>query len=378
MNWRVPLADINFGPEEEEAVRKVVHSGWLSMGSVTQAFEEDFKTFTNSKHALAMTNATAALHLACLALGIGPGDEVILPSLTFVATANAVRYTGARVVFADIDSLDDFSISPHAIEARITDQTKAVMVMHYGGFACDMTAIMEIADAHGLRVIEDAAHAVGASLEGKALGTWGDIGCYSFFANKNMTTGEGGMLVTNDDILAEKCGILRSHGMTTLTWDRHRGHAYTYDVIDLGYNYRLDEIRAALGAVQLGKVTKGNQRRAELVALYQKLLTQKIPEIRIPYREARGISSHYIFPILLPDGTDKLAFMAGMKESGIQTSWHYPPVHHFSIYEAEWLSRNEKLPITEETAAREVTLPLYPTMREEQVEWVVEAINKTI
>ncbi len=146
------------------------------------------------------------------------------------------------------------------------------MVMHYGGFACDMMAINEIADAHGLKVIEDAAHAVGASLEGKALGTWGDIGCYSFFANKNMTTGEGGMLVTNNDGLAEKCAILRSHGMTTLTWDRHRGHAYTYDVIDLGYNYRLDEIRAALGSVQLNKVVKGNQRRAELAVLYRKLL----------------------------------------------------------------------------------------------------------
>jgi dTDP-4-amino-4,6-dideoxygalactose transaminase len=149
-------------------------------------------------------------------------------------------------------------------------------------------------------------------------------------------------------------------------------------VVDLGYNYRLDEVRAALGRVQLQKVTKGNQRRAELADLYRKQLNKHVPQIHVPYPDNRGISSHYIFPILLPEGSDKLAFMAGMKESGIQTSWHYPPVHHFSIYEAEWLSRNDQLPITEETAVCEVTLPLYPTMREEQVGWVVEAIQDVI
>lgn len=375
MEWRVPLSDVNFTSDEEEAVCEVVHSGWLSMGAVTQAFELDFRDFTGAKHTFAVTNATAALHLACLALGIGPGDEVILPSLTFVATANAVRYTGAVPVFADIESLDDLNISPKSIEVLITEKTKAIMVMHYGGFACNMPMINQIAEAHGLGVIEDAAHGVGASLDGRALGTWGDIGCYSFFANKNMTTGEGGMLLTNNDALAEKIQILRSHGMTTLTWDRHKGHAYTYDVIDLGYNYRIDEIRSALGRVQLQKIRGANRQRDDLVSLYRQLITEQVPKIQVPFKDHPGESSHYIFPVLLPKGTDKLAFMTGMREGGIQTSWHYPPVHHFRIYEDDWLARENELPLTEETAEREITLPLYPTMSEEQVHWVVDAME---
>ncbi len=378
MEWRVPLSDVNFTSDEEEAVREVVHSGWLSMGAVTQAFEADFRAFTGAKHAFAVTNATAALHLACLAMGIGPGDEVILPSLTFVATANAVRYTGADPIFADIASLDDLNISPNSIQSLITNKTKAIMVMHYGGFACYMPLINQIAETHGLSVIEDAAHGVGASLDGRALGTWGGVGCYSFFANKNMTTGEGGMLLTDDDTVAEKIQILRSHGMTTLTWDRHKGHAYTYDVVDLGYNYRIDEIRSALGRVQLNKVRDANQRREALVSLYRQRISHQVPQISVPFKEHPGESSHYIFPVLLPKGTDKLAFMAGMREGGIQTSWHYPPVHHFRIYEDDWRARNNQLPLTEETAQREITLPLYPAMSEEQVHWVVDAMDKLL
>lgn len=374
MDWRVPLADLNFGPEEEAAVSAVIRSGWLSMGSVTQAFEAEFAEFVNAKHALAVTNATAALHLACLACGLGPGDEVILPSLTFVASANAVRYTGATPVFADIESEDILNISPAAIEAAITERTRAIMVVHYAGYACDMPAINQIAKAHHLAVIEDASHAVGASLEERALGTWGDIGCFSFFANKNMTTAEGGMLVTDNDKLAEKMRILRSHGMTTLTWDRHHGHASTYDVVDLGYNYRIDELRAALGRVQLGRVLEGNHRREERVALYRRLLSKHAPHITLPFTEAAGQSSYHLMPVLIPKGGDKFALMAAMKAKGIQTSWHYPPVHTFESYAKAYQSHPTPLPLTEAVAAREVTLPLYPTMTEDQVSWVVEVI----
>jgi dTDP-4-amino-4,6-dideoxygalactose transaminase len=230
MNWRVPLSDIDFDVEEEQAVLEVVRSRWLSMGAVTHEFEGEFAAFTGAKHALAVTNGTAALHLACLAAGLGPGDEVIVPSLTFVATANAVRYTGAEPVFADIESLDWLTIAPAAIEACITPRTRAILVMHYAGYACDMPAILEIAGRHNLSVLEDAAHAVGSELGGRRLGTWGSIGCYSFFSNKNMTTGEGGMLVTEDDALAERLRVLRSHGMTSLSWDRHQGHAWSCPV----------------------------------------------------------------------------------------------------------------------------------------------------
>lgn len=372
MDWRVPLADVNIGAEEEAAVSEVIRSGWLTMGAVTQAFEAEFAAFTGAKHALAVTNATAGLHLACLALGVGAGDEVIVPSLTFVASANAISYTGAKAIFADIESTDWLNISPQAIEASITPRSKAIMVVHYAGYACDMPAILEIAHEHGLAVIEDAAHAVGASLQGKPLGTWGDIGCYSFFGNKNLTTGEGGMLVTDRDDLAEKLRILRSHGMTTLTWDRFKGHASTYDVVDLGYNYRIDEMRAAMGRVQLQKLPAGNARRGELTALYRALLAEQAPQINVPFREMRGQSSYHIMPVLLPVGCDKLAVMEAMKVQGIQTSWHYPPVHQFKIYQEQV---HNPLPLTEAVAARQLTLPLYPTMTEEQVRMVVEGLR---
>lgn len=378
MEWRVPLADVNFGNEEISAVTDVLRSGWLSMGGVTQLFEQEFAAFIGAKHTLAVTNCTAALHLACLAVGIGPGDEVIVPSLTFVATANAVRYTGATPVFADIESPDWLTISPTSVESLINERTRAILVMHYAGFACDMPAIMEIARRHNLVVLEDSAHAIGSQLEGRTLGTWGAIGCFSFFSNKNMTTGEGGMLATDDDALAARLRILRSHGMTTLSWERHKGHASTYDVVDLGYNYRIDEMRSALGRVQLGKLPAANERRRELTALYREMLSELTPEIQMPFAELRGTSCYHILPVLLPPGMDRARFMDGMKAQGIQTSIHYPPVHRFHIHEDDWLTRGNLLPLTEDASSRQITLPLYSTMRNEQVEWVARAAQQVL
>ena len=378
MEWRVPLADINFGPEEDEAVLQVLHSRWLSMGAVTRQFEEEFAEFIGAKHTIAVTNATAALHLACLAAGVGPGDEVIVPSLTFVATANAVCYTGAMPVFADIESTDWLNISPVSIEACITEKTRAILVVHYAGYACDMPAIREIAQQHDLVVLEDSAHAIGSELDGRKLGTWGTIGCYSFFSNKNMTTGEGGMLATNDDDLAERLRLLRSHGMTSLSWDRHQGHASSYDVVAPGYNYRIDELRSAIGRVQLYKLPSGNARRQHLTNLYRELISELALQVSIPFEAGRGTSCYHILSALLPPGTDRFRFMDGMKARGIQTSNHYPPVHRFKIYLEDWQARGKSLPVTEDVAARQVTLPLYATMRDEQVEWVAQAVKETL
>lgn len=378
MDWRVPLADIDFGVEEEQAVQQVVRGRWLSMGEHTQNFEKEFADFIGAKHAIAVTNATAALHLACLAVGLKPKDEVILPSLTFVATANAVRYTGAIPIFADIESEDWLTISPASIEKHITDKTRAILVMHYAGYPCDMTAILDIARRYDLAVIEDSAHAIGSELDGRKLGAWGQIGCFSFFSNKNMTTGEGGMLTTGDDTLAERLKILRSHGMTSLSWDRHKGHAWSYDVVDLGYNYRIDEMRAALGRVQLKKVSANNQRRAALTALYRELLAELAPDIKMPFAASRGTSCFHILPILLPAGTDRIRFMEAMKARGVQTSIHYPPVHQFQIYRTRARWTNGLLPVTGQAAAREVTLPLYPAMQTADVEWVVESVRKAL
>src|ERR1700690_2981542 len=376
MSWKIPLADIDFGSEEEEAVLRVVRSRWLSMGEETQQFEQEFAAFIGVKHALAVTNATAALHMACLAVGIGSGDEVIVPSLTFVATANAVRYAGGVPVFADIESEDWLTISPASIEKCIGERTRAIVVMHYAGYACDMPAILETAEKHHLAVIEDSAHAIGSELNGKKLGTWGKVGCFSFFSNKNMTTGEGGMVVTDDDLLADKLRVLRSHGMTSLSWDRHKGHAWTYDVVDLGYNYRIDEIRSAIGRVQLKKVADFNQRRASRVQLYRQLLSELAPEIIVPFQTERGTSCYHIMSVLLPEGMNRFDFMEGMKTEGVQTSIHYPPIHRFSNYEPHSEFLKTTLPVTENVGRREVTLPLYPGLSDSDIEIVVIAMQK--
>ncbi len=378
MEWRVPLSDIDFGLEEEAAVLEVVRSRWLTMGAVTREFEQEVATFTGARHAIALTNATAALHLACLAAGLGPGDEVVLPALTFVASANAVRYTGATPVFADVEGEHALNVSPAACEARLTSRTRALLVVHYGGYACDMPAIMGLAKRHNLAVIEDAAHAIGSRLEERQLGTWGQSGCYSFFSNKNMTTGEGGMLVTDDDEVAEKVRALRSHGMTSLTWDRHKGHAWSYDVTDLGYNYRIDEIRSALGRAQLRKLARNNQVRRERTALYWELLQELCPEVKLPFREHAGLSACHLLPILLPQGRWRQAFMEGMKSRGVQTSIHYPPINHFSAYRALAAGSQAGLQRTEDLAARVVTLPLYPALSEAEVLLVSEAVRDTL
>ncbi|TFH40119.1 MAG: DegT/DnrJ/EryC1/StrS family aminotransferase [Lysobacterales bacterium] len=375
MNWRVPLADLNFDRSELEGALQVIESGWLTMGGVTQAFESAFAQKLGVKHAIAVSNATVGLHLANRVLGVGPGDEVVVPSLTFVATSNAILYQGAKPVFADVTSESDFNISPGAIEAAITPRTKAIMVMHYGGYLCDMPAILEIADRHHLAVIEDAAHAPGASLEGRFAGAWGSVSVFSFFSNKNLATGEGGMLTTDDDDLAEKLRLMRSHGMTSLSWDRHQGHAFSYDVVDLGFNYRIDEIRAAIGMAQLEKLVDGNQRRREITAMVHAQLGE-LEGLSIPYRRHPGISAGHLCPILLDSGLDRSAFMGAMREAGIQTSIHYPPIHTFSYYRQTF--GEIELPLTEAIGAREVTLPLFPTMTDEQVGWVVEAVKDSL
>lgn len=371
--WRIPLADIDLGTEEISAVKDVLQSRWLSMGRITQEFERAFSKYTGAKHALAVTNGTAALHMACIAIGLKAGDEVIVPSLTFVATANSICYTGAIPAFADIRSEKDLNISPEAIEDLVTEHTRAIMLVHYGGYTCDMPSIMELARKHNLKVIEDAAHATGAWLDNRHLGTWGDIGCFSFFSNKNMTTGEGGMLVTNDDKLYEKLRLLRSHGMTTLTWDRHKGHAWSYDVVEFGHNYRIDEIRAAIGISQLKKLDKNNARRRQLTQHYRDSL-QNSPKLVVPFTSHPGISSAHIMPVLLPRDSNRVGFMEQMKAQGIQTSIHYPPIHQFSAYRRLTSSKPLPLPVTEDVATREVTLPLYPAMTDDSIDMVIQGV----
>jgi dTDP-4-amino-4,6-dideoxygalactose transaminase len=384
--WTVPLADIDLSEDEIRAVTDVLRSKWLSMGPVTAEFERQFAALVGVQHAIAVTNCTAALHLAHLALGAGPGDTIICPALTFVATANAIRYTGAAPVFADVTSAENCNISPESIAACVDATTKGICVVHYGGYPCDMEAIMALARQHGLYVVEDAAHAPGAgcwvTLPGngqgepgewvfRQCGSIGDIGCFSFFSNKNLTTGEGGMLTTNNDTLAERIKLLRSHGMTSLTWDRDRGHSFSYDVTASGWNYRIDEMRSALGLVQLQKLEANNQRRAEAVNRYHEKLAV-LEGILLPFAHAEGISSYHLLPIVLPGDEQRPEFVECLKSRGIQTSMHYPPIHQFTHYRS--CTPPTALPVTEQLGRRLVTLPLYPHMTTQQIDAVVDAV----
>jgi dTDP-4-amino-4,6-dideoxygalactose transaminase len=369
--WRIPLFDLDYGDEEESAVLTVLRSKWLTMGEVTQRFEEAFAEEIGVRHAVAVANGTVALHLACLAAGIRPGDEVIVPALTFVASAAAIRYVGGEPVFADITSSADLTIAPASIESLLGPRTRAIIVMHYGGYMCDMQAIMDIAHKHQLLVVEDAAHAPGAELDGRKAGAWGHVAAFSFFSNKNLATGEGGMVTTDDDGVAADLRRLRSHGMTSLTWDRYRGHAWSYDVTALGYNYRPGEILSVLGLEQLKKLRRNNEHRRALTAHYHELMEDVAPDVGLPFKQHRGISSAHILPVLLPEGAERARFMEGMKEKGIQTSIHYPPIPDFQAHRAS--GEKSVIPLTRAVASREVTLPLYPKMSMADVETVVEA-----
>ncbi|MCX5893239.1 MAG: DegT/DnrJ/EryC1/StrS family aminotransferase, partial [Deltaproteobacteria bacterium] len=308
----------------------------------------------------------AALHLACEAAGLTAGEEVLCPALTFVASANAILYTGARPVFVDILGPRNLNLSAADAASKITERSRAIMVVHYAGYPCDLDAIRDLAQRYGLAIIEDCAHAPGAVYHS------GD----GLNSNKNMTTGEGGMVVTADDALAQKIKIARSHGMTSLTWDRHKGHSFSYDVVARGYNYRLDEMRAALGLAQLQRLEVGNDRRRQLTGMYQEKL-KPLPQLEIPFLGVPEGSAHHIFPVLLKDGALRPAFMSHLAKEGIQTSIHYPPIHHFTYYRQLWPPDfNHCLPHTEAVAGREVTLPLFPAMTSTQLELVVQSIFK--
>lgn len=374
---KVPLSDINIGKEEIKSVENVLKSKWLSMGPVTQKFELKFANYLGGKNAFGVSNGTAALHIANKVLGVRKGDEVIVPSLTFVATANSVLYCGAKPVFADITSEEDFNISPDSTLEKISNKTKAIIVVHYGGYPCNMDAIKEIADDHDLKIIEDVAHAPGAEFNGKKCGTIGEIGCFSFFANKNIVTGEGGMIVTNNDDLAKKIRIMRSHSMNTLTWDRHKGHAYSYDVVDIGYNYRINEIASAIGLVQLKKLDNNNSKRKIIAEKYIKNL-KKIPEITVPFDTYNGNFSYHIFPLLLSEKISRNDFMDRLKNKGIQTSIHYPPIHLFTYYKKLFSYKEGMLPKTEFAGKHTVSLPLYSGMSENQIDHVLESIMQII
>ncbi len=368
------LSDIDMGEEEAQAVADVVRSKWLSLGPRTEEFEALFAERFGVRHAVAVSNCTAALHLALKACDVGPGDEVLVPSYTFVASVNAVLYQGATPVFVDINGPHDLNLSIDNLERKITPRTAAIVCVHLAGYAADMDRLMALAGRHGLAVVEDACHAIGASydvgsdvrLHGRKLGTIGNVGCFSFFANKNLVTGEGGMIVTDDARIAEVARRCRSHGMTKTSWDRASGRAVDYDVVDLGYNYRGTELTAALGLIQLGKLARSNARRRDATMRYRDRLAD-IPGISIPFADRIDDSGHHIFPAVLDDAASRPAFRKHLLDRGVQTSVHYPPAHLFTQY-ASRCPDPASLAMTTDIAAREVTLPLHPLLDDSDVD----------
>jgi dTDP-4-amino-4,6-dideoxygalactose transaminase len=370
MDYRIPLFDLNFDDAEKEAVLEVLSSRWISIGPKNAELERRFADMLGVKYAVAVSNCTAALHLALKSLDIGTGDEIIVPSLTFIATVNAVRYVDATPVFCDVTSAAEPNMDPERAASLVTERTKAILPMHYAGFPCAMDRFVGIAAEHDLRIIEDASHAPLSEYGGRKLGTIGEIGAFSFFSNKNISTGEGGMLVTNSERYFKRARLLRSHGMTTLSYERAKGHATAYDVVELGYNYRMDDIRAAIGLAQLDKLRADLERRAAIREYYIEKLSG-IDGIIIPFAGITHSVSNYIFPIVLKNAGARRRdeVRDHLHAKGIQTSVHYPAVHRFSMYR----HYGGDLGNTEYVADNEITLPIYAGLRRDDVDYIAES-----
>ena len=372
--WRVALTDVTVSEEDVQAVLECLASGWLTMGPRTVAFEQALSDYVGSAHAVTVSSGTAALHLACLAAGIGPGDEVIVPAFTFVASAAAPRYVGAEPVLCDVRSPLDFNIDPDDVARRITPRTKAVIAVHFCGYAADVHALRALCDAHGLQLIEDCAQAIGARLPGgeQRVGTVGELGAFSFFSKKQLCVGEGGMVATDDEALAMRVRLLRSHALTSSTWDRHRGHDPVYDITDIGFNFRLDEPRAALGLSRIGRLEDSIDARRATVRAYRERLSG-LSGLELPFDDdAVERSSHFAFPVLLADRETRDRFRAQLKDDGIQTTW-YPALHSFTEYRGSTPSGG--LPQALASAERHCALPLSSTMSEDEVDIVAEAVT---
>lgn len=375
MLYKIPLFQLNFGEEEINAVTETIRSKWISTGPRCEELEQLFVDMFKVKYAISMSNCTDALHLACVLCDVQPGDEVLCPSLTFAASVNCIRYVGATPVFCDIVGPNHINIDPEDIKRKITSKTKAIVVVHMAGFPAKMDEIMAIAKEYNLKVIEDACHGPLSEYKGKKLGTIGDVATYSFFSNKNISTGEGGMLITNNEEMAKRAKLLRSHGMTTMSYQRAKGHATTYDILDLGYNFRMDDIRASIGCVQMRKLQSDLEHRVRVRERYVANLS-KIANIAVPFADNTEFVSNYIMPIVLLNSTKEHrdAIRDKIHEVGIQTSVHYPSIHQFSIYKGY----GAILPQTEYVSDNEITLPMYAALTDEEIDFICDTLNKVV
>ncbi len=371
----IPVFDLRIEQEDLDAVAETLRSGWWSMGPRVAEFEQAFAEHLGCSHVVALSSCTAALHLALLAAGVGPGDEVVVPSFTFVATAAAVMHCGATPVFADIVGQHDLGIDPESVERLCGKRTKAVIPVHYAGYPAAIDRLAAICEDRGVALVEDCAHAPAGALGGRPLGTLGVAGCFSFFSNKVLTVGEGGALATDSDAVAERARLLRSQAMTAGTMDRHLGRATGYDVVALGFNYRIDEPRAALLRSRLPRVAAEVDRRRRLVRDYRARLAG-VGGLEIPYTDADvDDSACYMMVVVLEEGR-QADVRAVLRERGIQTTVMYPPIHRFSAYRERF--PGVSLPRTELAARTQLTLPLYPHMTESELSRVGDAVEEAL
>jgi dTDP-4-amino-4,6-dideoxygalactose transaminase len=347
------------------------------MGPRTQAFEAAVREWTGAPHAVAVSSGTAALHLACAALGLGPGDEVIVPAFTFLATAHAPRYVGATPVLADSVAPERPTLDPADVERRLSPRTKAVIAVHMCGYAAETDALRALCREHGLKLIEDAAQAFGARVDaaGTLAGVAGDVGCLSFFSKKQLSLGEGGMVLTSDAAVADRVRLLRSHAMTSGTWDRHRGHEDSYDVVDVGFNFRLDEPRAALGISRLARVAADIERRRATVRTYRGML-KDLEGLTLMWDDgAVEASSHFAFPVLFASCDARIAAARVISARGVQTT-RYPALHQLTEYAP--YAEPGSLPRAEAAADRHLALPLSSAMTADQIGLVVDAVRAAL
>jgi dTDP-4-amino-4,6-dideoxygalactose transaminase len=371
---QIPFALPDITEEEITEVSNTLRSGWLTMGKKTIEFEKALEEYTGAKYAVAVNSCTAALHLSLLAIGIKPGDEVITTPLTFAATANAIVHCGARPVFADIDP-ETYNINPDEIEKRISCKTKAIIPVHYAGQPCDMRSIFEIADNNRLYVIEDAAHAIGATYHNVKIGNLESIStCFSFYATKNMTTGEGGAITTDNRTFAEDCRNLRLHGMSKDAWKRYGpGQSWKYDILNAGWKYNTTDINATLGVCQLRKLDSYNNRRRYLAGIYTRKLCNhhKIKVQSVVHED----HVQHLYPIQVPN---RDTFIEKMSKLGVSCSVHFIPLHLTTYYQKTFGYRTGDFPICEQVYKGLVSLPLYPKMTDNDVMYVVDCVKSVV
>ena len=373
----LPFNQASIDEDEIQAVVETLRSGWITTGPRTAEFEQRFAAYSGAAHAVALSSATAGLHLALIAAGVGPGDEVILPVYTFAACAHVVVHLGATPVFVD-SSRDDLNIDPECVERAITRRTRAVMAVHFAGQPCRMDELLALAADHTLFLLEDAAHAVGARYRGRMVGSIGDATAFSFYATKNLTTGEGGMLTTNREDVAETARLYALHGMSRDAWKRYgRGGAWYYEVVAPGYKYNMSDIQAALGLGQLARLEERNARRAALARRLTDALAGcdavETPSVRPEIEHA-----WHLYTIRLRAGAlriDRAQFIEELAARGIGASVHFIPLHLQPFYRETFGTRAGSFPVAESAYERLISLPLYPRMTEGDVDRVAEAVR---